>query len=64
MSGLAELQWFKSSHSGSSGDCVEVAWAADQWIGVRDSKNPAGSALVFTSAAWRAFTAGVRGGLL
>ncbi|WP_433665550.1 DUF397 domain-containing protein [Nocardia sp. CA-128927] len=28
-------------------------------VGVRDSKNPTGPALVFTPGAWDAFTAGV-----
>lgn len=31
-------------------------------IGVRDSKDPGGSALVFTPSEWDAFTAGVVGG--
>lgn len=48
-------QWFKSSHSGGDGDCVEVAWFGADRVGVRDSKNPAGPALVFAPGAWAAF---------
>lgn len=34
----------------------------DDHHAVRDSKDPAGAALVFTTAEWGAFTAGVRAG--
>ncbi|WP_282778584.1 MULTISPECIES: DUF397 domain-containing protein [unclassified Nocardia] len=53
---LSGAAWFKSSHSGSQGDCVEVAWLPEGRVGVRDSKNPTGPALVFTPGAWDAFT--------
>ncbi len=56
---LSRADWFKSSHSGSQSDCVEVAWL-DGAVGVRDSKNPTGPALVFTSGQWDAFAVGVR----
>ncbi|NNH73100.1 DUF397 domain-containing protein [Nocardia uniformis] len=59
---LSGANWFKSSYSESSGACVEVAWANDGMVGVRDSKHPAGPALVFTLSAWDAFTAGVADG--
>ncbi|MGW5221139.1 DUF397 domain-containing protein [Nocardia sp. NPDC004085] len=59
---LAGATWFKSSHSGGHGDCVEVAFLRGGMIGVRDSKDPGGSALVFTPSEWDAFTAGVVGG--
>ncbi|WP_454196399.1 DUF397 domain-containing protein [Nocardia sp. Marseille-Q1738] len=55
------MQWFKSSRSSGGEACVEVTWLADQ-IGVRDSKNPAGPALVFAPGAWDAFVAGVKEG--
>ncbi|MBF4998549.1 DUF397 domain-containing protein [Nocardia sp. BSTN01] len=57
-------RWFKSSHSGGSQDCVEVAFLADGTVGVRDSKNPTGPALAFPPHAWDAFTASVAGGML
>ncbi|WP_330232044.1 DUF397 domain-containing protein [Nocardia sp. NBC_00508] len=62
MSEASEAAWFKSSYSGSQGDCVEVAWLAEGGVGLRDSKNPTGPALVFTLGEWEAFTAGVNNG--
>ncbi|MFY1615027.1 DUF397 domain-containing protein [Micromonospora sp. WMMD736] len=48
--------WRKSTRSsGNSGDCVEVADNLPGLVGVRDSKDPSGPALVVTPAAWRAF---------
>ncbi|MQA11437.1 MAG: DUF397 domain-containing protein [Pseudonocardiaceae bacterium] len=49
--------WRKSSYSdgdGHNGNCVEVAVTGPA-TAVRDSKNPAGPALVFSASAWRAF---------
>jgi hypothetical protein len=55
--------WRKSSHSGGNGgDCVEVAAALPAAIAVRDSKDPDGPRLIFTPAAWAAFTAAIRAG--
>ncbi|QIS06995.1 DUF397 domain-containing protein [Nocardia brasiliensis] len=58
---LAGAQWFTSSRSGSK-DCVEVAFLGGGRVGVRDSKNPGGPALVFTPAEWDTFTSGVADG--
>ncbi|MFI2284955.1 DUF397 domain-containing protein [Nocardia beijingensis] len=41
---------------------VEVAWQEAGHVGVRDSKDPAGPALMFAPGQWDAFAAGVRGG--
>jgi hypothetical protein len=41
---------------------VEVAHLDDGLVGVRDSKNPGGPALVFTPGEWDAFTGGVTDG--
>ncbi|RJO79296.1 DUF397 domain-containing protein [Nocardia panacis] len=57
---LSGARWFKSSHSGASGDCVEVAHLSGGRVGVRDSNNPGGPALVFTPSEWDAFLAGAR----
>jgi hypothetical protein len=48
--------WRKSSRSGGSGDCVEVA-AWPGVVAVRDSKDRTGPVLTFPEAAWRDFVA-------
>ncbi len=53
--------WRKSSRSGGSGDCVEVAIAGDT-IGVRDSKDPEGPVLRFGRSEWQAFLEGIDAG--
>ncbi|WP_063046627.1 DUF397 domain-containing protein [Nocardia pseudovaccinii] len=59
---VSGAQWFKSSRSSGKEECVEIAWLAGGHVGVRDSKNPTGPALVFTPREWDAFTAGVQEG--
>lgn len=54
---LAGAKWFKSSRSGGNANCVEVAFLPNNHVGVRDSKDPSGPALMFTSAEWSVFTA-------
>ncbi|MBB5918724.1 hypothetical protein BJY24_007636 [Nocardia transvalensis] len=61
---LPTAQWFKSSRSSGQRECVEVAFLDGGRVGVRDGKNPAGPALVFTPGEWDAFAAGVRDGRL
>ncbi|MEV6099971.1 DUF397 domain-containing protein [Nocardia sp. NPDC051981] len=56
---LSGAQWFKSSHSSGQTECVEVAWLPGGTVGVRDSKNPTGPALVFAPGEWDAFAAGI-----
>jgi hypothetical protein len=58
------VNWFKSSHSETSAQCVEVAWYDEGGVGVRDSKNPTGPSLIFTPSEWDAFTADVQTGTL
>ncbi|KOG31734.1 MULTISPECIES: DUF397 domain-containing protein [Streptomyces] len=61
---LSTFTWRKSSHSNEDGgQCVEVADHLPV-VPVRDSKTPAGPALVFGPAAWSSFVAGVKGGRL
>ena len=59
---LARAAWRKSSYSGGAQDCVEIAGNLPGAVGVRDSKNPAGPALIFTPRAWSIFIAGVKNG--
>jgi hypothetical protein len=59
---VSGTQWFKSSHSEGSANCVEVAWLDGGSVGVRDSKNPHGPALSFAPDEWDAFVAGTQSG--
>ncbi|MGX7673603.1 DUF397 domain-containing protein [Plantactinospora sp. DSM 117369] len=53
---LTGTKWIKSTRSsGNGGNCVEVARNLPGVVGVRDSKDPAGPALVFGPSAWRSF---------
>jgi hypothetical protein len=56
---LSRAAWRTSTHSGNGGDCIEVA-AAPGTVAVRDSKDPHGPALAFTSGRWQAFTSAVK----
>ena len=47
--------WKKSSHSGSQGNCVEVATNLPGIVAVRDSKHREGPTLVFTHNDWKNF---------
>jgi Domain of unknown function (DUF397) len=60
--GTPGLAWIKSSLSFSNGNCVEAARLSDGDVGVRDSKDPHGGILRFTSDEWTAFLGGVRNG--
>ncbi|MFW6718752.1 DUF397 domain-containing protein [Streptomyces sp. MAR4 CNY-716] len=62
---LSGTNWVKSSYSnGNGGDCVEWApdFAATGIVPVRDSKDPDGPALTFTTDAWAAFISDVKTG--
>ena len=54
--------WYKSSFSAYNGSCTEVRMA-DGMVQVRDSKDPGGPVLSFTSAEWTAFLAALRQGM-
>ena len=62
MSDLDGAVWRKSARSGAEGNCVEVAGNLTGIVGVRDSKDAQGPALVFEAAAWSAFVAAVKVG--
>ncbi|GAA2242641.1 MULTISPECIES: DUF397 domain-containing protein [Streptomyces] len=60
---LNGVRWLRSSYSTGANNCVETACpATPPWAGllaVRDSKDPAGPALLFSARSWAAFAAGV-----
>jgi Domain of unknown function (DUF397) len=58
---LTRADWRKASYSGDNGgDCVEVARNLPGLVAVRDSKDPAGPALVFSRDDWAVFTAAIK----
>lgn len=57
-----EIVWRKSSFSGPTGECLEIARPAGGGVLIRDSKTPEGAILHFSEGEWRAFVAGVRNG--
>lgn len=59
---LAGARWHKSSRSGGTGDCVEVAGNLPGVVGVRDSKDAHGPALTFDPPAWTTFVTAVKHG--
>ena len=61
MPDLSDVRWKKSNRSGAGNNCVQIANLGTTRA-VRDSKNPTGPALVFTTIAWSAFTTGIRTG--
>ncbi|GAA0431119.1 DUF397 domain-containing protein [Streptomyces luteireticuli] len=57
--------WFKSSHSGNGGSCIEVAVnlvVTSGIVPVRDSKDPNGPVMDFPAGAFSSFVAGVKAG--
>ncbi|MET8623610.1 DUF397 domain-containing protein [Kitasatospora sp. NPDC004669] len=54
--------WRKSSHSGGQGACVEIAGPTAETVAVRDSKDPLGPQLLFSTEAWNAFAAATAAG--
>jgi Domain of unknown function (DUF397) len=61
---MSRAVWRKSSWSGGNGNCVEAAANLPGIVAVRDSKDPDGPVLAFSTAEWRTFTAGVKAGQL
>jgi hypothetical protein len=60
--GLDAAVFRKSTRSGNSGQCVEVAANIPDVVAVRDSKNRDGGTLLFTRSGWSAFLAAVKAG--
>ena len=60
---LTGARWVKSSRSApTGGNCVEVAVLPGGQVAVRNSRQPAGPALVFTGPEWAAFVGGAGAG--
>ncbi|AUS80002.1 DUF397 domain-containing protein [Actinoalloteichus sp. AHMU CJ021] len=56
---MKNFQWYKSSYSGGSANCVEVGVATDL-AAVRDTKNRDGGTLVVDRDTFAAFLAAVK----
>jgi hypothetical protein len=61
---LHDARWLRSSYSTGANNCVETARPATGplagLLAVRDSKAPAGPALLFSPESWAEFLTGVR----
>ncbi|MEC3997857.1 DUF397 domain-containing protein [Actinacidiphila sp. DG2A-62] len=58
-------RWFKSSYSDNGGTCVEIAAnlaGSRGVVPVRDSKDPHGPVLDFSTTEFAAFVAGIKSG--
>ncbi|NBE81216.1 DUF397 domain-containing protein [Micromonospora sp. NEAU-HG-1] len=58
---VSRAVWKKSTRSGSSGSCVEVADNLPE-IMVRDSKDQQGQVLHFAADQWAGFVGGIKDG--
>ena len=58
---LRGLAWRKAQCSVGNGACVELA-PLNGMIAMRDSKDPDGPVLVYSSAEWHAFLIGAKAG--
>ncbi|MGH3277420.1 MAG: DUF397 domain-containing protein [Streptosporangiaceae bacterium] len=59
---LGAARWRKSRASNPSGNCVELAALPDGGVAVRNSRYPAGPALVYTRAELAAFLTAAKNG--
>ena len=59
---LTDVSWQKSHRSNSQGNCVELAKLPDGSVAVRNSRHPAGPALVYTRAEIEALIQGAKAG--
>jgi len=57
---LSRAVWQKSSYSGQSGNCVEVALNLPGLVAIRDSKEPDMAALLVSRETWRVLLKGLR----
>jgi NADH:ubiquinone oxidoreductase subunit len=59
---LIGVRWQKSHRSNSQGNCVEMAELPDGSVAVRNSRHPAGPALVYTKSEMRTLIQGAKSG--
>jgi len=59
---LGPVAWVKAARSNSGGNCVQFAVLPGGRVGVRDSKDPQGPALVFGSGEVAAFVGALKAG--
>jgi hypothetical protein len=52
---LSRAEWRKSSYSGQSGNCVEVARNLPALVAIRDSESLDAPKLLVSQETWRAF---------
>lgn len=59
---LGDVVWQKSTRSGAIGNCVEMAALETGGVAVRNSRHPAGPALVYTREEMAAFLLAIKEG--
>jgi hypothetical protein len=59
---LVGASWKKSQRSNSQGACVEIARLGSDTVAMRNSRDPRGTALVYSADAVRALVSAVRTG--
>ncbi|MEV4531580.1 DUF397 domain-containing protein [Streptosporangium sp. NPDC049304] len=57
---LSGAEFRTSTLSGPNNDCVQVATNLPGLVAIRDSKDPAGPALIFSPTAWDDFLTDIR----
>ena len=59
---LGDVAWRKARRSNSQGNCVELAKLPDGQVALRNSRHPAGPALVYAGAEIEALLLGAKDG--